>query len=420
MIEIGDVLGDALRIESVLGRGGSGTVYLATDIFLHRKVAVKELTGAAAEDPQAIAQFSSEAQALARVRSDHVAQAYAMAPKDGACWLAMEYVEGSSLASIMREHAANDALVPVQRALAILRQVAYGLAAVHRAGLVHRDVKPANIVVESGTGRPVLVDFGLAVPEGDRTMPDLAGTASYMAPEQAGAYGLDGVSGKADIYSLGVTAFHLLTGRLPYEGATTMEILVKHALEDAPRVSSLREGLGPIDEVVAKALAKQPSARHPSADAFVLALDGALLQLDRRPTLPPLVPIAPLHDAIRILVVDDDPAFRRFATLLIQERFPDVQILDAPDGRTALSLAYLASPHVVLLDFDMPGLDGIDTLTELRRLPRGSDARVLVVSGTASSKERWRFGVLGVTDFLKKPTSPEDLLATVATLIQRA
>jgi serine/threonine-protein kinase len=199
MIEIGDVLGDALRIESVLGRGGSGTVYLANDLWLKRRVAVKELSGPLSKDEKAVEQFKLEARALARVRSEHVAQAYAMAPRDGACWLAMEYVEGSSLAQIMRDHAANDALVPLQRSLSILRQVALGLAAVHRAGLVHRDVKPSNIVVESGTGRPVLVDFGLVVHEGERTSSpdhDVAGTTFYMAPEHAGAFGQSvGVTG---------------------------------------------------------------------------------------------------------------------------------------------------------------------------------------------------------------------------------
>ena len=105
MFEIGEVLGDALRIESVLGRGGSGTVYLATDLWLARKVAVKALSGPLAKDPLAVSQFRTEAQALARVRSEHVAQAYGMGAKDGACWLAMEYIEGSSLATIMRDHA---------------------------------------------------------------------------------------------------------------------------------------------------------------------------------------------------------------------------------------------------------------------------------------------------------------------------
>jgi serine/threonine-protein kinase len=416
MFEIGEVLGDALRIESVLGRGGSGTVYLASDLWLARKVAVKALMGPLASDARAVSQFRTEAQALARVRSEHVAQAYGMGSKDGACWLAMEYIEGSSLATIMRDHAANRALVPAARALSILRQAASGLAAVHRAGLVHRDVKPANIVVERGTGRPVLVDFGLAMAEGERAPPD--GTAAYMAPEQADAFGdNDRLTGKADIYSLGVTAFELLTGRLPYQGRTPLEMLVKHALDEPPLVSEFRSGLAPVDEVVAKALAKDPAHRHASADALVVALEDALIAIDRRPTYPPLVTVAELSDAPRVLIVDDDPAFRRFATMLLREALPNVQVLDAPDGETALSIAYQATPDLVLLDFDMPGIDGIETLTELRRLPRGNDARVLVVSGTATAQDQWRFSVLGVTDFLKKPTAPEELVATVSRLV---
>ena len=422
VVSVGDVLGQALRVDAVLGRGGGGTVFLATDLWLGRKVAVKVLADPVARSPELIELFKNEAQALTRVRSDRVAQAYAMGPHADSCWLAMEYVDGSSLAAIIRDHAANRALVPLQRALSILREVATGLAAVHRAKLVHRDVKPANIVVETHTGRPVLVDFGLAVADGHRVKgPAIAGTASYMAPEQS--FGED-VSAQTDIYALGVTAFELLTGELPYRGETMMEVLVKHALEELPRVSTHRPEIAVFDDVIGHALAKRPEDRYPSCDAFVAAIDRALRSFDTRPTVPPLASVEsppPLAAAVRILVVDDDPAFRRFAMRLLEARFTGdktrIQLLEAASGQAALSIAYACAPDLVLLDFDMPGLDGIATLTELRRLPRGNDARVVVVSSSVGENERWRFEVLGVTDFLKKPISGGALVATLARIV---
>lgn len=416
----GDLLGEALRVEALLGEGGGGSVFLATDIFLGRKVAVKVLPDVVAESSELLAQFQSEAQALARVRSDHVAQAYAMGPRAGTLWLAMEHIDGSSLADILREHAENDALVPVQRALAILRQIASGLAAVHRAKLVHRDVKPANVVVETHTGRPVLVDFGLAIADGAR--PGVAiGTASYMAPEQS--FG-DDITARTDIYALGVTAYELLTGQLPYRGETMVEILVKHAIEELPRVSRLRPELAAFDDAIGRALAKKPADRHASCDAFIAALDRALAHIETRPTIPPLpeaIRDATLTNALRILVVDDDPAFRRLAARFLEARFAKdgVQIFEAADGESALAAAQACEPDLVLLDFEMPNLDGIQTLTELRRLPRGQDARVVVVSASVEASERWRFSVLGVSDFLRKPISGGALVATVARIVGR-
>jgi serine/threonine-protein kinase len=439
LLTAGDTFGESLEIERVLGRGGMGTVYLANDRLLDRRVAVKVLSEPHAQNPVAVERFKREARALAQLRSEHVARAYAMGStvrsgeiRSATCWLAMEYVDGASLAEIIEAHRNHGALVPVHRALAILRQTALGLSAVHRSRLVHRDVKPCNVVIEEHTGRPVLVDFGLVGTDGEKAeFETLAGTASYMAPEQAGLGPSRGVlTTQSDVYALGCTAFELMTGRVPFAGGTSMEVVVKQALEAPPRISSIRPELAPLDDLIARMLAKDPRARFPSCDALVNAFDEALAHFDEHaataPSAPPARTRSPLskttHDlrhGTRILVVDDDPAFRRLVVALLDDHFEGrVQLVEADSGETALRTAEQVGADIVLLDFDMPGLDGIETLTRLRRLSRAASSRVVVVSGRVQDADRWRFSVLGVSDFLAKPIAPELFVSTVARMVE--
>jgi serine/threonine protein kinase len=174
------------RVESELGRGGMGVVYVARDAWLDRPVALKVIAASWASDARATDRFQKEAKALASVRSQHVVQVYAFGPHEGSYFFAMEYVHGRSLRAIIAEHKQHNATIPVHRTLAILSQIANGISAVHAAGIIHRDVKPANIVIEDDTGRPVLVDFGLASPGDDPSQAIAMGTPQYMAPEQAG------------------------------------------------------------------------------------------------------------------------------------------------------------------------------------------------------------------------------------------
>ena len=411
------------ELEAELGRGAMGVVYRARDVELGRGVALKLIAPEYARSSRVAAYLQREARALATIRSNHVVQVYASGPHKESYFFAMEFIRGRSLDSIINEHKAHGTFVPMYRALTILRQIARGLSAVHAAGIVHRDVKPANIVIEENTGRPVLVDFGLAVSADAHA--ESAGTPTVMAPEQGRLHQGGIVTIRTDIYSLGCTAYKLLTGRLPFESRTIPELIRAHMTEEAKPVSSLRPDLAPFDPVFARALAKEPGERYATAEELALALDQAESRW-----VPPELSGASLPSGVfsqpgpglRALVVDDDDMFRAFAARAVKLAFQDVpvRVLAAGSGIEALTTALHNPPNLVLLDFDMPGLDGINTLSRLRVLPGGLEARILVVSARAQEQERWRFSVLGVHDFLAKPVQLQELVDTVARIAHRS
>jgi serine/threonine-protein kinase len=412
------------EVEQELGRGAMGVVYLARDVGLGRSVAVKLIAPEYAGNARVVAYLQREARALATIRSDHVVQVYASGPHRDSYFFAMEFIRGRSLETIINDHRRHGTYVPMYRALTILRQIAHGLGTAHAAGIVHRDVKPANIVIEENTGRPVLVDFGLAVPADAHA--EAAGTPTVMAPEAGGMVEGGIVTVRTDIYSLGCTAYKLLTGRLPFESKNMVDLLRAHMVEEAKPVSALRADLAPFDPVFARALAKNPSERYASCEDLAAALDQAGSRwMPNDPTGASSAPGAIPSDGVaglRVLVVDDDDMFRAFASRAVKLAFHGVgaRIMAAGSGLEALSSALQTPPNLVLLDYDMPGLDGINTLSRLRVLPGGLEARILVVSARANENERWRFSVLGVQDFLAKPVQLQDLVDTVTRIAQRS
>jgi serine/threonine-protein kinase len=414
-------------VEAELGNGAMGVVFRARDVGLDRDVALKLIAPHFIADPSAVARFRREAAALAAVRNEHVVQVYSFGPHDGSFFFAMEYVRGPTLETLMREHADHDTFVPLHRALTILLQIASGLDAVHHAGIVHRDVKPSNIVIEAETGRPVLVDFGLAH-RGSLEASEVVGTPSYMAPEQTGLAPSTTIGPPADVYGLACTAFDLLANRPPFLG-NIPAILAQQIHVDPPRLSSFRAELAPLDRVFARALAKQPELRYPSCGALHEALEIASAPvLAMRPSSTdhasaPVDAEGREHDsavfdpgAPRVLIVDDDDAFRRFATRAVQLAFygAPVNVRSAPSGADALASARRHVPDVMVLDFDMPGLDGLSTLSALRALPGGTGTRVIVATAKAGDDTRWKFGVLGVGTFIDKPVTLPALVDAIS------
>jgi serine/threonine-protein kinase len=429
----GTIVDNRYQIESVIGRGGMGIVYRGRDLGLGRKVALKLIAPSWGLDPAAVRGFQREASALAAVRSAHVVQVYAFGTHAGSWFFAMEHVDGCDLQLLLQEHRAHGVTIPLRRVITILSQIGEGIDAVHAAGLVHRDLKPANIIIERDTGRPVLVDFGLAVPRTEAGDERAAGTPDYMAPEQTGRDGTGApISSAADLYALGCTAFELLTGRVPFDSADSMIVLAQHVSAPAPRVSSLRPDLTGFDAPLARAMSKDPAARHHSAAAFTGELREAAEQLypPRADAVAVAIaspdartPSAPEEaSVIRVLVVDDDPAFRKFAVRASQLAFyrMAVSVAAAPSGVAAIEQATLRRPDLVLLDLDMPGLDGAETLARMRALPGGLSIRVVVVSGSLGAADRWRFSVLGVNDFIDKPVALPVLVQTVGAIAERS
>ncbi len=401
-------------LEQLLGRGGMGHVYLAHDEVLRRHVALKVIAPEWVDDRKFRDAFAREARALAALRHDHVVRIYDAVARPECTYLTMERVPGRLLSTLMEQHLAHGATLPPFRALTILQQIAGGLAAVHAAGIVHRDVKPENVIIEEGSGRPVLIDFGIASKY--RVEEEPAGTPAYLAPEVIFGGPADPT---ADVYSLGCMAFELLTGRLPFEHENLPELYQAHLGHERPLVSSRRPELGSFDLVVQRAMARRAADRYTSALEFAAALGDAMERWSRGETLPE--PARESSDALRILVIDDDDDFRKLAARAAQLALYQQKVLvsTARTGVEALAIARRTPPDVVILDYDMPGLDGIDTLSRLRAIPKGGDARVIVVSATVTDAVRWRFGILGVEDFFGKTEGFAGLVGRILEVMNR-
>lgn len=411
------------EVRAELGRGSFGVVYAAEDVGLAREVALKMLASEWTRDERLAASLQREARALASVRSPHVVQVFAFGRHRDQLYFAMERVRGRSLADIIEDHTAAGASVPLGRALRILEQVAEGISAVHAAGLLHLDVKPENIMIEDETGRPVLVDFGLATRVRDGSEP-WGGTPGFMPPEQARLTD-DPVTERADVYGLGCTAYNLLSGVPPFAVGAPALIFYTQVNGPLPRLGALRPDLQHLDPVIERSLASQPAERHESCAAFVRELAARAVVWSEAPTVapPPAPPPRPAEPAgLTLLVVDPDPDGARLSSsaariALFGKR---LHVDTAPGAAEALALATARTPDLVILRCDAV-LIGLDILTALRRLPSGAGMRVIVLSGPEGLRiGTFRFSILGVKHFLPVPTSLQALVDTIGTIAHDA
>ena len=320
VVEPALVVDGRYEVRRKIGRGAMGIVYQAEDIGLGRPVALKMISPMYAREPAMIERFQREARAIAALRNDHVVQVYAFGPHGRSYYFAMEYVEGKTLATILDDHVRHQTVVSIDRALTVMRQIASGLTAVHDKGLVHRDVKPSNIVIEQDTGRPVVIDFGLVLQPNRGLLAKTmrSGTPSYMAPEQSSQPVLDtSVLGpRTDVYSLACTAFELFTGKPPFTADDIQEVWLQHQTLAPPPIASLRNELAVLEPVLARALEKDPALRYASCEGFAHALEKAAAPLLGRKT-PPLVPrptaqptASMMGALLRVLVVTPHDALR--------------------------------------------------------------------------------------------------------------
>jgi len=268
-----------------IGEGGQATTYLARDRALQRLVVLKRYHGVAS--PGRREAVLNEGRALARVRSPFVAPCYGVESRGDEIDLVVEYVPGRPLTELTADERAD-----TRRCARLVEQVAGGLAEVHACGLLHRDIKPQNIIL-GDDGLPRLVDFGLAVPVASEALQEVTGSPPYMAPEQARGQG-ERVDARTDVYGLGAVLYYLLTGKPPHHGKTLNEILTQ--VRDAPVVPPRR--INPrvpraLERICLKAMAADPQSRFPSADALRLALRR--YRLTRR--------VAPVLEAATVLLV---------------------------------------------------------------------------------------------------------------------
>jgi eukaryotic-like serine/threonine-protein kinase len=271
------IIPDAVRAEfdivRPLGQGGMGAVWLARDRMLDRLVAIKVLLTSAASEATRD-RFLREARTAAKLSHPHIVPVHRADESNGQVWFSMGFVEGESLGDRIRERGA----LPVADVVRIMRETAWALAYAHARGVIHRDVKPDNILIDRESGRTVVTDFGIArdLRSTDARLTadgSVLGTVHYMSPEQASDDALDA---RSDVYSLGVVGFHALSNRLPFEG-TPNAILVSHVTRAAPSLRTVAPSVpGPIAAVIDKCLAKEPGARWESAEALADALGKAL------------------------------------------------------------------------------------------------------------------------------------------------
>lgn len=268
---VGRLLDDRYRLESVIAKGGMAAVYQAVDTRLDRIVAVKVMHRALAEDPDFVRRFTREAQASAKLSTPEVVAIHDTGTDrdTGLAYLVMEHVRGINLRQLLLERGA----LPPARAVAIMEPVLRALAAAHAANLVHRDVKPENVLL-ADDGRVKVADFGLARAVETSTMTQttglLIGTVAYLAPEQVESGTADA---RTDVYAAGVLLWELLTGTPPHAGDTPMSVAYKHVNEDVPAPSTVASGIPPeLDALVVRATRRDPDARPADGAAFLAEL----------------------------------------------------------------------------------------------------------------------------------------------------
>ena len=259
-------------IDRELGRGGMGVVYLAREVHLDRLVAIKLLPPARAAQAELRERFLREARLAAKLSHPNIIPIHAVEDTAGFVFYVMSYVDGETLAQRVRTRGP----LPSAEGARVLREIAWALAFAHAQGVVHRDVKPDNIMLESATGRVLVTDFGIAAAIGDTVTSGVAGTPEFMSPEQA----LGGtVDARSDLYALGATAFFAFSGRFPFEGGSATEILARQVTEAPPSLASL--GLAvprSLVSLIERCLAKSPEQRPADARALAEQLGVAIQQ----------------------------------------------------------------------------------------------------------------------------------------------
>lgn len=273
-IEPGMSLG-RYTILGIVGRGGMASVYKAHHAALDRTVALKVMRASLTEDPEFVERFRREARAVARLEHPNIVQVFDFDEIDGKSVLAMQYLEGGTLKDLI---VTRGAPMSPQESAQIVRGIADALDHAHGSDIIHRDVKPSNVMLTKG-GRVIVTDFGIAKIVGSSSTQYTAtgvgvGTPDYMSPEQGQGVPLDR---RSDIYALGAVAYELLTGRVPFSAETPMAVMIKHIRDPLPPPSALNPAVTPaVEGVIAKAMAKLPADRYATAGDFATALEQAV------------------------------------------------------------------------------------------------------------------------------------------------
>lgn len=393
---IGDVLGGVYEVRGVLGRGGMGQVYDAWDRALNRRVAIKtSLPG--------LPTILNEARALAAMRHPSLVTVHALGEHDGTPFMVMEHIPGVTLGAHLEKRRLGGTS-DLQESVDVLVSIAEGLAAVHRAGLAHRDLTPGNVILAPGS-RVVLTDFGLVQPEfaAGRKKSGFGGTPAYMAPESFSNEVAPGDAHLVDVYALGVIAFEMLTTRLPFEAATVVGYQTLHAEANVP------EPIGPeplpprLGALVRELMAKEPRERPP-LESVVWQLRAIRNDLLRRggEAMP-----------LTVLVVDDDRYTAQLMAMYVKHAAPNAEIAVANNAKQALEAVKKRAPHIMVLDLIMPEMGGIELYMYLRGERIAEQCNIVAVSVDADPGDVQLLYELGVAHFLPKDNALQEQLKSI-------
>ncbi|HEY8076741.1 MAG TPA: serine/threonine-protein kinase [Labilithrix sp.] len=390
IFRVGELLGETYEIRAVLGTGGMGQVFDAYDTALARRVAIK------ANFPETTFSVRTEAQALAAVHHPGVVGVYALGVHGGVDYMVMEHVSGVTLAQHLERLEGGG--LPLAERLGILVAIGDGLAAIHRAGVSHGDVKPENVLL-AASGRTVLTDLGLvrAAYEPDSGL--VAGTPAYMAPEIISpSFGKAGWH-LVDVYAFGVLCWRLLTGKLPYEAPSDLELLLMHTQSPVPRLADTTAAPKRLSELVEQLMAKDPHDRPEAMDAVVWQLRDIVDRIAREGAL---TTISPPPDVFRVLVVDDDADIAKLVGMYVKQAAPAAEILLAHDGVQALDIFRTKPPRLVFLDLNMPKMSGFELFTYLRGVHLVDASTIVAMSAGGSPTDVALMLELGAQDFIPK------------------
>jgi tRNA A-37 threonylcarbamoyl transferase component Bud32/CheY-like chemotaxis protein len=429
---IGQVIA-GYRIEERVGRGGMGVVYRAEHLNLRRRAAIKIIAPDLAESEGFRERFTREARIAAALQHPNIVTVYDAGEVDGILYLAMQYIEGNDLAAMLRK----DGRLRPYRAIDVIRQVASALDAAHAMGLIHRDVKTANVLIEGRTA--FLTDFGLTKRvDGTHTeltrAGDVVGTIHYVAPEQ-----IEGgkVSARSDVYSLGCLLYHCLTGQVPYSRDTDVAVIYAHLSEPPPKLTALRPELAAgLDGVIAKALDKSPDRRFPTCTDLVNAARGVIDAAGPLDTSAPRKggesgvtgaetdrevgeAIEVMRDAAaaarrpRVLLGGVDANTRAVARMALGDR---VDVIEAEQGGGLVDRAREERPDLVILDYVGAGLTAGSAVGSLRDDALTRDAKVLLLVDFAQAGDR-EVTSAGADERLAMPFSPLQLQVKLRKLL---
>jgi len=276
-VVVGERIADRYELEEVVGHGGMSTVYKAHDSLLERNVALKVLHQQYNEDEDFVERFKHEARSVAQLQHPNIVTVIDRGEEDGRQYIVFEFIDGENL----KELVVRKGRLDVREALEIALAIAQGLAFAHENGLIHRDVKPQNVLL-NGDGRAKVTDFGIArsldVEHGVTQTGTILGTSNYIAPEQATGQPVDA---HTDVYSLGIVLYEMITGELPFPGESFVAIAMKHIQQPSPNVLDVRGDVPlRVASMVDRALEKDPEHRFPTMGAFAAEIEASLAELD--------------------------------------------------------------------------------------------------------------------------------------------